>query len=110
MPSESTDMPEQEHSIKERGIELFVERPKPENSQPTKPFRVYLRETPAQPISTFAKFVLWIVGIVVAVLLLAALWRVSHRYGPGRRAQSPRPDDKTAMRLERSDQSPRPRG
>jgi len=98
MPSESTDMHEQEHSIKARGKELFVGQPKPENAQPTKPFRVYLRETPAQPISTFTKVVLWIAGIVVAVLLLAALWRVSIRYGPGSQApKSLRPDAKTAM-------------
>ena len=110
MPDESTDLPEQEHSIKARGKELFVERLKPENSQPTKPFSVYLRETPAQPISTFTKFVLWIVGIVVALLLFAALWRVSQRHGPGRRVRGPPPDAKTAMRLEDFDQSPRPRG
>ena len=89
MPDESTDLPEQEHSIKARGKELFVERLKPENSQPTKPFPVYLRETPAQPISTFTRFMLWIVGIVVALLLFAALWQVST---PSRSAEtSPRP-------------------
>ena len=110
MPSESPYQPEQEHSIKARGTELFVGQLKPENSQPTKPFLTYLRETPAQPVSTFTKVVLWIVGIVVAVLLLAALWRVSHRYGPGRRApKSPRPAATTAI-PEDSDPSPRPQG
>jgi hypothetical protein len=111
MPSESRDLHEQEHSIKARGKELFDEPLKPENSQPTKPFRDYLSETPAQPVSTFTKVVLWFVGIVVAVLLLAALWRVSLRYGPGRRApKSPPPAAGTAMRLEDLAQTPRPRG
>jgi hypothetical protein len=107
MPSESRDLPEQEHSIKARGKELYVGQLKPVNSQPTKPFLTYLRETPAQPLSTLTQAVLWIVGIVVAVLLLAALWRVSHRYGPGRRALSPPPAAKTAI-LGGSDPSPLP--
>jgi hypothetical protein len=107
MLDESTDLPEQEHSIKARGKELFVERLKPENSQPTKPFHTYLRETPAQPISTFTKVVLWMVAIVVFVLLMAALWRVSHRHGMGRRGPSPRPAAKTTMRLGGFDQTTR---
>ena len=98
MPSESTDMPEQEHSIKARGTELFVRRLEPENLQPTKPFATYLLETPAQPVSAWTKAVLWMAGIVVAALLFAALWRVSHRYRLGRRApKSPRPAAKTTM-------------
>ena len=110
MPSESPYQPEQEHSIKARGKELFMERLKPEHSQPAKPFTVYLRETPAQPVSAFTKVVLWIVGAVVATLLVAALWRVSQRYGPGRRAvKGRRPAAKTVSRREGLDQSPRPR-
>src|SRR5580698_4483125 len=107
MPDESTDLPEQEHSIKARGKELFVERFKPENSEPTKPFSVYLRETPAQPISTFTRFILWIVGIVVFLLLFAALWQVSQRHGLRRRVRGPQPAAKTAMRLEDFDQASR---
>jgi len=108
MSSESRDLHEQEHSIKARGKELYVGQLKPGNSQPTKPFLTYLRETPAQPLSTFTKAVLWIAGIVVAVLLLAALWRVSHRYGPGRRApKSPQPAAETAIPGD-SDPSPLP--
>jgi hypothetical protein len=109
MPSESTDMPEQEHSIKARGTELFL-RLEPENLQPTKPFPTYLRETPAQPLSAWTKAVLWMAGIVVAVLLLAAVWRVSQRHGFGRRApKSPRPAAKTAMWLGGFDPSLRSR-
>jgi hypothetical protein len=107
MRSESGDLHEQEHSIKARGKELYVERLKPVNSQPTKPFVTYLRETPAQPLSTFTKVVLWIVGIVVAVLLFAALLRISDRYGPvGRALKRPRPAATTPI-LEDSDPSPR---
>jgi hypothetical protein len=105
MPSESTDMPEQEHSIKARRRELFVEPIQPEQSGPTKPFADYLRETPPQPISAFTKAVLWVAGLVVALLLLAALWRVTQRHGPGRRTpDGARPAAKTAM--ERTDLRP----
>ncbi len=108
MPSESRHLHEQEHSIKARGKELYVGRLKPVESPPSKPFLTYLRETPAQPLSTFTKVVLWIAGIVVAVLLLAALWRVSHRYGLGRRApKSPEPAAETAIPGD-SDPSPLP--
>jgi hypothetical protein len=96
MPSESRDLHEQEHSIKARGKELFVGRLEQENLQPAKPFPTYLRETPAQPFSAGTKAVLWMVGIVVAALLFAAIWRVSTRHG--RRApKSPRPAATTAM-------------
>jgi hypothetical protein len=81
MPSRPHNMPEQEHSIKERANELFVESSGPEvSTKPTKPFAVYLRETPAQPLSPLTKTVFWILGIVVAVLFLAALWRITHRH------------------------------
>jgi hypothetical protein len=110
MPSESSDLHEQEHSIKARGKELYAGQLKPENSQPTKPFVTYLRETPAQPLSTFTKVVLWIAGIVVALLLLAAVWRVTHRYGLARRApRSPRPAAESAI-PETPDPSPERRG
>jgi hypothetical protein len=110
MPSESSDLHEQEHSIKARGKELYVGQPKPVTSQPTKPFVTYLRETPAQPLSTFTNVVLWIVGIVVAVLLFAALWRISDRYGPVRRARKSPPPSATTAIPEDPDPSPRPRG
>jgi hypothetical protein len=75
-------MPEQEHSIKARERELFVEPARPVvRPKPTKPFPVYLRETPAQPLSTGTRTMFWIAGIVVAVLFLAALWRITHRRG-----------------------------
>jgi hypothetical protein len=80
MPSHPRNMPEQERSIKARSHELFVEPVQAaEANKPTKPFPVYLRETPAQPLSPLTKAVFWIVGIIVAGLFLAAVWRISHR-------------------------------
>ena len=76
MPSERRSMPEQELSIKEREQELYDE---PHEAQPVKPpvkpFPIYLRETPAVPLSSGVKATLWIVGILVLLLLLVALWR-----------------------------------
>ena len=92
MPSHRRNMPEQEHSIKERAHELFVEPPRPEvGAQPTKPFPAYLRETPAKPLSPLTKTLFWIVGIIVAVLFLAALWRITHRRGDAPRRKPDRP-------------------
>jgi hypothetical protein len=88
-------MPEQEHSIKVRSHELFVEPPQSaEVTKPTKPFPAYLRETPAQPLSPFTKAVFWILGIIVAGLFVVAVWRVTHRHRPQRPA---RPAAKTAL-------------
>jgi hypothetical protein len=88
MPSHPRNRPEQEHSIKARAHELFVETTKAEaDSRPTKPFPVYLRETPAQPLSPGTKTVLWLLGIVVALLFLIALWRVTQRRAPAHRPE-----------------------
>jgi len=77
MGSERRSMPEQELSIREREQELFVEpQDRPAPASPVKPFPIYLRETPACPISTEVKVILWIVGIAVLLLFGVALWRV----------------------------------
>jgi len=81
MPSHPRNMPEQEHSIKARAHELFVEEVPVAPPAVTKPFKVYLRETPAYPVSPAIKVTLWIVGLLVAGLFVSALWRVSHRPG-----------------------------
>jgi hypothetical protein len=76
MRSERRGMPEQELAIKEREQELYDEpREPPPAKPPVKPFPIYLRETPAVPMSSGVKAMLWIVGIVVVLLLVAALWR-----------------------------------
>jgi hypothetical protein len=86
MGSERRNMPEQERSIKEREKELFVESQveAPERA-PVKPFAVYLRETPALPVSSGVKTLLWIVGIVVLLIFLVALWRIQRT--PSRRSR-----------------------
>jgi hypothetical protein len=74
-------MPEQEHSIRARSDELFVEDTPAFPAGSSKPFKVYLRETPARPLPAALKALFWLVALVVGALFLAALWRVSHRHG-----------------------------
>ena len=86
MPAQPRNMPEQEHSIKVRSNELYVEDAPAVPDRATKPFPVYLRETPARPISMGLKAIFWMIGAIVAVLFLAALWRVAHHQAPKRPA------------------------
>jgi hypothetical protein len=86
MASERQNMSEQEISIKAREHELYVKNLP--DSGPVKPFPVYLRETPAEPFSLGTKAVLWMVGIVVSLLFLAAVWRVSTHRAPASRART----------------------
>ncbi len=87
MGSERRSMPEQEISIREREEQLFFEPDESQAGVPSvKPFPVYLRETPADPISPGVKAVLWIVGIAVLLLFCVALWRSTQR--PSRLRQS----------------------
>ena len=81
MPSEPRNIPEQEHSIKTRAHELFVRQPE-DGNRPTKPFPVYLRETPASPMSSTVKAMLWFAGIIVGILFLAAVSEVKHALRP----------------------------
>lgn len=80
MPSQPRNMPEQEHSIKVRSNELFIPDA-PTETRVTRPFPDYLRETPAQPLSAGIKAIIWILGTIVALLFVTALWRVVHRHG-----------------------------
>jgi hypothetical protein len=98
MASERQNMSEQDISIKAREHELYVQPESETNRRPVKPFAVYLRETPAEPLSPTTKAILWIVGIVVGLLFLAAVWRVSTRRAPVSRIRAARPEAKTAMR------------
>jgi hypothetical protein len=77
MPTDRHNMPEQELSIKEREQQLFVESAGIPLQEPVRPFVEYLRETPAAPLSTEVKMLLWIVAVVVGILFAAALWKVS---------------------------------
>lgn len=87
MGSERRSMPEQELSIREREQELFVEpQENPTAEPPVKPFPIYLRETPANPMSSEVKVILWIVGIAVVLLFCVALWRTQR---PSRLRRAP---------------------
>ena len=97
MASERQNMSEQDISIKAREHEVFS-KPLPDlASQAVKPFADYLRETPAEPFSPATQAILWMVGIVVAMLFLAALWRVSTHRAPVSRTRMARPTAKTGM-------------
>jgi hypothetical protein len=88
MSSDRRHMPEQESSIKERGQELFLESTEAEfSATPVKPFAVYLRETPATPLAPAVKATLWIVGVVVLILFVAAIWRSQRPSKPRPRAR-----------------------
>jgi hypothetical protein len=85
MGSERHSMPEQELWIRAREQELFVEPPvAPPATPPVKPFPIYLRETPANPMSSSVNVILWIVGIAVLLLFGVALWRTQRTSRPRR--------------------------
>jgi hypothetical protein len=70
---------EQEVSIRERKALLFEADEAPTaraDAPPRRPFAEYLRTTPAAPLSPTAKGTLYGVGVVVALLFLAALVKV----------------------------------
>jgi hypothetical protein len=72
---------EQEQSIKARKLELFEEEQS--DGGPRRPFSAYLAETEAAPIPAAQKAALWGAGILVLLLLLAALLTVpAPRSGP----------------------------
>jgi hypothetical protein len=98
MASERQNMSEQEISIKAREHELYVPDSDP-NAKAVKPFAVYLRETPAEPLSLTTKAILWTVGTAVALLFLAACWRVAMHHAPASSVRKTRPAKKTAMLL-----------
>jgi hypothetical protein len=76
MAPERRHLPEQERSIKDRGKELFVEGRAAEAARPPiKPSAVYLRETPAAPMSAGVTALLWVVGILVLLLFVVAIAR-----------------------------------
>ena len=78
MAPDSPQQRTQEQSIKARKHQLF-EVDEPLDSGPRRPFRDCLRETPADPLSTPLKALLWTVGTVVILLLIAALVTGGHK-------------------------------
>jgi hypothetical protein len=68
------DQRTQEQSIKERKNELFEVDPSLQApTGPRKSFQECLRETPADPLTTPVKALLWTVGTIVILLLIIAL-------------------------------------
>ena len=64
MGKDRRNMPSQERSIKNREQEIFDDSlPEVEARPPARPFAEYLRETPADPLSTGVKAILWIAGV-----------------------------------------------
>lgn len=73
----------EEQSIKARKNQLFEEQSRQAApSGPKKPIQIYLRDTPAMPISQGVKATLWVVAALVLLLFLAALMTRGAR--PGR--------------------------
>jgi hypothetical protein len=97
MASERQNMSEQEISIKEREHELYVQPSADPNAKPVKPFEVYLRETPAEPLSPATKAILAVVGILVGLLFVAALWRATTHHTPAARIRKIAPAVKTTL-------------
>jgi hypothetical protein len=89
MAAEKPTRPEsEEQSIKARKHEMFEEEQRSaEPSGPKKPAQVYLRSTPAAPLSTGVKAILWVVGAIVLLLLVAAVF-TRGRSGKGRPAKT----------------------
>jgi hypothetical protein len=63
----------QEQSIKARKHQLFEADEPLESTGPRRSFQDCLRQTPADPLSPLLKALLWTLGTIVILLLLAAL-------------------------------------
>ncbi|HEX8201591.1 MAG TPA: hypothetical protein VF590_13990 [Isosphaeraceae bacterium] len=79
MSTSKSDPREKDHSIKARQREIFVGPGSAAETglRPHKPFRDYLRETTAAPLPTGLKAGLSGAGVIVTVLLSAALLRAA---------------------------------
>jgi len=73
------DSGDQDQSIKDRKNLLYEDDAPPPGPArpPSKPFDVYLRETPAAPLSPGIKAAIWAAGAVVALLLAGAAMKPS---------------------------------
>jgi len=90
---------DQESSIKSRANEVFSES---NDSAPIKSFTEYLGTTSATPLSLEMKALLWVVGLIVAMLFVGAIMRVQQggrRHHPARPA-SARPQQRQGVHPE----------
>jgi hypothetical protein len=100
MSAERRDEPEQEISIRRREHELFRPDADHASTTPARPFADYLRETPSAPLPTWVQAVLWALAVVVALLFVAAIWRMVHK-SPPRTSRNPRPSVSSTPALPR---------
>ncbi|ODU00411.1 MAG: hypothetical protein ABS79_03390 [Planctomycetes bacterium SCN 63-9] len=77
---------DQDSSIKSRANEVFSDS---DDSLPIRSFREYLDTTRATPLSFEVKGLLWVTGLIVAILFFGAILRV--QLGPRRRPPRPSP-------------------
>jgi hypothetical protein len=64
----------QEQSIKARKSDLFdADKPSSTSTGPRRSFADLLKDTPADPLSPLVRALLWTLGTVVVLLLVAAL-------------------------------------
>lgn len=66
---------EQDRLIREKTQQLFEDDEAPLETGLHKTFKEYLRETPAAPVPAWINAALWAAGVLVLLLLLAALLR-----------------------------------
>ena len=84
----------QEQSIKARKHQLFEADDDHAHSGPRQSFAEILRVTPADPLTPAIKGILWVVGTLVILLLLAGFTTV------GKRKPRPRPQPVENVRWE----------
>ncbi len=73
---------EQDASMKAHKAQLFEVDETVGSTEPGKPFRRYLGETPAAPLPMWMKASLWAAGVVVGLLLILALLRMNRPRKP----------------------------
>jgi hypothetical protein len=68
----------QEQSIKARKHQLF-DADEPVEVGSGRSFKEFLKTTPAEPLSGLTKAALWAAGVVVVLILIAALFKSFHK-------------------------------
>ena len=92
---------EQEQSIKDRKRLLYDDDDAPVSALAVerKPFSVYLRETPARPLSGGVKAALWAAAIIAALLLAGAVMKSTQGKPPSKKRAELMPVRSSVIRL-----------
>ena len=72
-PGKNEGLEHQDKSIKARKFQLYEERDRDGSVGAVKPFAEYVRQTPPAPLSPATKATLWALGVLIALLFIAAL-------------------------------------